>query len=39
VGTAGESILAEFPSVVEAVQGAVEIQQELKGRNAELAEQ
>src|SRR5713226_8787141 len=36
VGTAGDSILAEFPSAVEAVQCAVEIQQTLKARNAEL---
>jgi TolB-like protein/Flp pilus assembly protein TadD len=38
VGTAGDSILAEFASAVEAVQGAVEIQRELKVRNAELPE-
>jgi adenylate cyclase len=31
--TAGDSLLAEFPSVVEAVQCAIEIQQELTGRN------
>src|SRR5713226_31282 len=36
VGTAGDSILAEFASAVEAVQCAVEIQQALKARNAEL---
>src|SRR5712692_7189203 len=36
VGTAGDSILAEFASAVAAVQCAVEIQQELKVRNAEL---
>jgi adenylate cyclase len=36
VGTAGDSILAEFASAVAAVQGAVEIQQELRGKNAEL---
>jgi adenylate cyclase len=33
VSTAGDSLLADFPSVVEAVQCAVEIQQELTGRN------
>jgi len=32
----GDNLLAEFPSVVNAVQGAVEIQQELKLRNADL---
>jgi adenylate cyclase len=37
-GSAGDSLLAEFPSVVEAVQGAVEMQRELKVRNAELPE-
>jgi len=36
VGTAGDSVLAEFASVVDAVQCAVEIQQELKTRNADL---
>jgi adenylate cyclase len=36
VGTAGDSVLAEFASAVDAVQCAVEIQQELKGKNAEL---
>ncbi len=36
VGTAGDSILAEFASAVAAVQCAVEIQQELRGKNAEL---
>src|ERR1043166_9871139 len=35
VGSRGDSLLAEFPSVVEAVQCAVEMQQELKVRNAE----
>lgn len=35
-GSAGDSLLAEFPSVVEAVQCAVEMQHELKMRNAEL---
>ncbi len=36
VGSRGDSLLAEFPSVVEAVQCAVEIQRELRVRNAEL---
>jgi adenylate cyclase len=36
VGSRGDSLLAEFPSVVEAVQCAVEIQRELKGRNAKV---
>jgi adenylate cyclase len=36
VGTAGDSILAEFASAVDAVQCAIEIQQELKARNADL---
>ena len=36
VSTAGDSLLAEFPSVVEAVQCAIEIQQELSGRNRSL---
>jgi class 3 adenylate cyclase len=35
-GSAGDSLLAEFPSVVEAAQCAVEMQQELKVKNAEL---
>ena len=38
VGTAGDSVLAEFASVVDAVRCAVEIQKELKTRNAELPE-
>src|SRR5512139_1137247 len=38
VGTAGDSMLAEFASVVDAVRCAVEIQKELKTRNAELPE-
>src|SRR5512136_1114754 len=38
VGTAGDSMLAEFASVVDAVECAVEIQKELKTRNAELSE-
>src|SRR5712691_6435715 len=36
IGSRGDSLLAEFPSVVEAVQCAVEMQHELKARNAEL---
>jgi class 3 adenylate cyclase len=36
VGTAGDSILVEFASAVEAVQCAVEVQQALKTRNADL---
>ncbi|MBI3796130.1 MAG: adenylate/guanylate cyclase domain-containing protein [Deltaproteobacteria bacterium] len=36
VGTAGDSVLAEFASVVEAVQCAVVIQQTLKAENAHL---
>ena len=38
VGTAGDSVLAEFASVVDAVRCAVEIQEELKDRNKELPE-
>src|SRR5512136_2898644 len=38
VGTAGDSMLAEFASVVDAVECAVEIQKELKTQNAELPE-
>src|SRR5262249_27597848 len=38
VNTAGDSILAEFASVVDAVQCAVDIQQDLKVKNAELPE-
>jgi adenylate cyclase len=38
VGTAGDSMLAEFASVVDAVRCAVGIQEELKGRNKELPE-
>jgi adenylate cyclase len=36
VGTAGDSILAEFASVIEAVQCALEIQRDLQPKNAEL---
>ena len=38
VGTAGDSVLAEFASVVDAVRCAVEIQEELKIRNSDLPE-
>ena len=37
VGTAGDSVLAEFASVVDAVQCAVEIQQVLRAKNAMLS--
>jgi adenylate cyclase len=36
VDAPGDNLLAEFASVVDAVQGAVEIQKELKTRNADL---
>jgi adenylate cyclase len=36
VDSPGDNILAEFASVVDAVRGAVQIQEELKTRNAEL---
>lgn len=36
VDSPGDNLLAEFASVVDAVQCAVEIQEELKGRNADL---
>jgi len=36
VNAPGDSILAEFPSAVEAVQAAVEIQKSVEGRNVEL---
>ncbi len=38
VGTAGDNVLAEFASVVDAVQCAVEIQQVLRAKNALLPE-
>jgi adenylate cyclase len=38
VGTSGDSLLAEFQSVVEAVQCAVEIQRELANRNRSVAD-
>ena len=38
IDTAGDSVLAEFPSAVEAVDCANEIQHELAKRNAQLAE-
>ena len=37
VNTWGDAIIAEFPSVVEAVQCAVETQQEISGYNGGLA--
>lgn len=36
VDVRGDNLLAEFPSVVDALECAVEIQKELKGRNEEL---
>src|SRR5207249_5231737 len=39
VDSPGDNLLAEFASVVDAVRCAVEIQQELKPRNAELPDQ
>ena len=38
VDSPGDNIMAEFASVVDAVRGAVEIQEELKARNSELPE-
>ncbi len=38
VDTSGDTVLAEFSSVVDAMQSAVSIQKELKARNAELPE-
>ena len=37
-GSAGDSVVAEFPSPVEAVRCAVDIQRELEARNADLPE-
>src|SRR5215470_10503767 len=39
VDSPGDNLLADFASVVDAVQCAVDIQQELKEKNAELPEQ
>ncbi len=39
VDSPGDNLLAEFASVVDAVQGAVAIQQELKTRNVDLPDQ
>jgi adenylate cyclase len=36
VDSPGDNLLAEFASAVDAVRGAVEIQQDLQGKNAEL---
>jgi class 3 adenylate cyclase len=36
VNTPGDALLAEFPSAVEAVQAAIEIQKSLEGHNIEL---
>ena len=38
VNTWGDAVIAEFPSVVEAVQCAVETQQEISGQNGGLPE-
>ncbi|NIM97227.1 MAG: guanylyl cyclase, partial [candidate division Zixibacteria bacterium] len=38
VDSPGDNLLAEFASVVDAVQGAVAIQKELKARNADLSD-
>ena len=38
VDTVGDNLLAEFASVVDAVQGAVAIQKEIKSRNAQIPE-
>src|SRR5215211_7598862 len=37
--TAGDSVLAEFPSVVDAVQAAVEVQEALKAANESLPQE
>ncbi len=39
VGTAGDSVLAEFASAIEAVRCGIEIQRDLDGRNAELPDE
>ncbi|NIO05997.1 MAG: tetratricopeptide repeat protein [Proteobacteria bacterium] len=39
VDSPGDNVLAEFPSVVDAVRCAVEVQEDLRARNAELPEQ
>ena len=39
VDAPGDNLLAEFSSVVDAVQCAVEVQKELKGRNAGVPEE
>jgi adenylate cyclase len=39
VDSPGDNILAEFASVVDAVQGAVEIQEVIKAKNAELPDE
>ena len=36
VGTAGDSVLADFPSVIEALKAAVDIQETLRARNEGL---
>ena len=38
IGSHGDSLLAEFPGVVEAMQGAVERQREMSARNADFPE-
>jgi len=38
VDSTGDNLLAEFPSVVDAVQCAVEVQQIIKGKNEDLPE-